>query len=334
VIPSARRIAPNIALAGVAPAVAYWLIRPHVPSDAIALIIVTAFPLADVVIERHERRRMEPIGTLALVGICIGVLGTVLTHGDETILKVRGTIPTGAIGLICLGSLFAPRPLLFYVARTFETQGEPERTLAYNERGGLPHVQHHFRVVTAVWGLGLIAESVTGIVLALTVPTQMFLILAQVASWTWFAALVCFTVVYARRASDPLGALRRSITGHSDEEIEHLVDTMGGTESVLDMRFDVLRRAFIPKEARDGTLRYAVTRGNQRFDYTVVIDQGHVRIEKRPTTESDVVVSLSLPDTLRLAVGERSAGELLRTGNLSVEGDWQKAIDFPKMFAS
>src|SRR5207302_489380 len=91
-MPSMRRLAPQLVVAGVLPLVGYVLLRPHVGSDATALAAVMVFPLLDIVIERHRHGRFEPIGIISLIGIAVGIVGAVVFHGNATLLKVRESL--------------------------------------------------------------------------------------------------------------------------------------------------------------------------------------------------------------------------------------------------
>src|SRR5438552_18284495 len=97
-MPSVRRLAPQLIVAGVLPLVGYMLLRPHVDSDATALAAVMVFPLLDIARERRRHGRFEPIGVISLFGIVIGIVGAVVFHGDTSLLKVRESLLTGVFG--------------------------------------------------------------------------------------------------------------------------------------------------------------------------------------------------------------------------------------------
>ncbi|MBV8162266.1 MAG: hypothetical protein JO265_15205 [Acidimicrobiia bacterium] len=200
-VPSLRLLVPNIVVAGVFPVVGYALLRPHVSSDALALAIVLVFPIAEIVFERWRRGRFEPIGIIALIGISLGLIGAVAFNGDATLLKVRESVLTGAFGVVCLGSLAAPRPAMFYMGRLFATGGDPTRIEEFNEIWDLPTVPRRFRVVTLVWGVGLLGEAVFRTVLALSIPTQTFLVVSQIVNWTVLGGLLWFSFA-ANRAGE------------------------------------------------------------------------------------------------------------------------------------
>jgi hypothetical protein len=206
-VPSLRRLAPNLIVAGVFPVLGYALLRPHVSSDAVGLAIVLVFPVAEIVVERLRHGRLEPVGMIALVGISLGLIGALVFNGDATLLKVRESIITGIFGGICLASLLASRPMMFYLGRTFATGGDPQRVAEFNEVWDLPTVPRRFRVVTAVWGVGLVGEAVFRTVLALSIPTQSFLVISQIVNWTVLGGLLWFSVASTRAGEQRVLAL-------------------------------------------------------------------------------------------------------------------------------
>ena len=206
-LPSWRHMGPQLLFAGVLPVVAYALLRPHVGSDTTALSAVLVFPLGEVAFERVRRGRFEPIGIIVLTGIVIGLVGSLALGGNATLLKVRESLLTGLFGVACLVSLLTRRPIMFYLGRSFAAGGDGEKVAAFNERWKLPTVPHRFRLTTAVWGFGLVGEAVVRTILALSISTQLFLIVAQVINWTVLGALFWFTVLYSRAGEQRVAAL-------------------------------------------------------------------------------------------------------------------------------
>jgi hypothetical protein len=192
-VPSVRRLAPQILIAGVLPVIGYSLLRPHVGSDATALAAVMVFPIADIAIERRRHGQIEPIGIISLIGIVVGLIGAIALHGNATLLKVRESMLTGLFGLVCLGSLLAARPAMFYMGRAFATGGDPDKVAEFNTMWDQPGAPRRFRFVTAVWGLGLLGEAVLRTVLALTISTQRFLEIAPIVGWVTIGALLWFS---------------------------------------------------------------------------------------------------------------------------------------------
>ena len=199
-VPSLRLLAPQLVVAGVLPVVAYALLRPHVASDATALAAVMVFPVAEIVFERVRHGRFEPIGIIALMGIAVGLVGALVFHGDATLLKVRDSLFTGVFGLVCLASLGARGPAMYYLGRSFATGDDPAMVREFDTIWELPGVPRRFLFVTGVWGVTLVAEAVTRTALALTLPTQTFLVISPILNWGVIGALLWFSTWYTRRS--------------------------------------------------------------------------------------------------------------------------------------
>jgi len=197
-VPSVRRLAPQLVIAGVLPVVGYSLLRPHVGSDATALAAVMVFPVADIALERRRHGQLEPIGIISLIGIVVGLVGAVALHGNATLLKVRESLLTGLFGVVCLGSLLAARPVMYYLGRAFATGGDPSKAAEFDTMWHRPGAARRFRIVTAVWGCGLLGEAVLRTVLALTISTQRFLEIAPLVGWVTIGALLWYSTASIR----------------------------------------------------------------------------------------------------------------------------------------
>lgn len=206
-MPGLRSIVPQILIAGVLPVVGYALLRPYVSSDAVALAGVLVFPLGEVLCERLWRRRYDPIGIIALIGIGGGLVGALALNGDPLLLKIRESLVTGLFGVACLVSLFLRRPLMFYLGRSFATEGDPDKVKEFDKRWDLPTVPRRFRFSTTVWGTALVGEAVIRTALAIALPTQRFLILSQVINWSVLTALFWFTMLYSRAGARQVALL-------------------------------------------------------------------------------------------------------------------------------
>ena len=100
------------------PLVAYSLLRSAGQSAVTALVLSGAFPALGVAAGLIRHRRADTIGVLVLAGIAVGtVLG--LLSGDPRLVLVEGSVPTAVFGLLCLGSLWARRPLIYRFAIEF-----------------------------------------------------------------------------------------------------------------------------------------------------------------------------------------------------------------------
>ena len=91
-------------------------------------------------------------------------------------LKVRDAFFTAIFGAVCIITIFTHRrPALFYVGRYLSAGQDPAKMAAYDELHEVPIGRHAFRVLSVVWGIGLIVEAGSRMTLAELLPTTTFL---------------------------------------------------------------------------------------------------------------------------------------------------------------
>jgi hypothetical protein len=115
-------------------------------------------------------------------------------------LKVRESVFTGLFGIVCLASLPARRPVMFYLGRAFATGGDAEKVAEFDTIWDVPGVPTRFRFITAVWGVALIAEAVVRTGLAVGVSTQRFLEISPVMGWTVLGGLLWYTTRFSKES--------------------------------------------------------------------------------------------------------------------------------------
>jgi len=138
------------------PLVAYSMLRSAGQSQVSALILSGAFPALGILVSVIRHRRVDTIGVLVLAGIAVGtVLG--LLSGSPRLVLAEGSVPTAVFGLLCLGSLWARRPLIYRFAIEFIGAGTP-RGREFESLWQYPAFRHSFRLYTLVWGVVYLAE--------------------------------------------------------------------------------------------------------------------------------------------------------------------------------
>ena len=71
---------------------------------------------------------------------------------------------------------------------------------AYDELHEVPIGRHTFRVLSVVWGIGLIVEAGSRMTLAELLPTNTFLEVSPFVTGSVLGSLFAFTVVFVRRS--------------------------------------------------------------------------------------------------------------------------------------
>jgi intracellular septation protein A len=176
------------------PLVVYSRLRAAGLSAVSALIISGVLPAIGVVIGIIQHRRLDVIGAMVLLGIFVGTVLGLVSHNARLVL-IEGSVPTALFGLVCLGSLRARRPLMFSFALEFlgpDTAKGREMTSLWQYWTA----RHAFRVITAAWGFGYLAEAAVRVVIIQHTSTSAALAFSKVMPFIFAATLGIWTGLY------------------------------------------------------------------------------------------------------------------------------------------
>jgi hypothetical protein len=202
----AREIVVSILLGGVAPYVAYVLLRPHF-EEVPSLLIGSLFPAVLEVVSFARHRRLDPVSTLNLGALAISaVIAT--TGGSARFMLMKESLVTGAIGTGFLVSLLFQRPAQFYLGRQFVTGNLPERVLRYDAAWeAVPYMRTVLRTSTAVWGIAFLLEVAVRLVLVFRVSTRQALAFGPIVFYSTMLSVIAWTVFYTRRTRPRIEAM-------------------------------------------------------------------------------------------------------------------------------
>jgi len=178
------------------PLLAYNLLRPAGFSPVSALVLSGVFPAIGVTIGIIQHRRVDALGVLVLAGIAVGAVVGLVSHNARLVLD-EGSVPTAVFGVICLGSLGTPKPLMYRLAVEFTGPGTPKG----QEFTGLwqyAEFRRVFRVITAVWGIAYLAEAVARVVIVQSTSTGTALAVSKVMPYAVAAVLIAWTFGYGQ----------------------------------------------------------------------------------------------------------------------------------------
>jgi len=179
-----------------------------VHTDAQALIVAGCFSVGWVVVKFIRRRRLDAVGAIVLFGFAVGVVSSTLLGGNAYVLKVRDAAFTALFGVACIVTLFThDRPVFFYVSRYFSAGTDPERMSAFDRLHELPRGRRTFRVLSVIWGIGLVVEAASRLTLAGMLPTATFLAVSPFITASTIGVLFAFTALYTRRIQLEAAAL-------------------------------------------------------------------------------------------------------------------------------
>jgi hypothetical protein len=184
---------PTVLVNVVAPAVAYGQIRPHVASNAIALLAAMAIPVAYTLVMVAWRRRADALALLSVAGFGIALAATYFTGGSALAVELQDPAETGALGLACLVSVIAGRPLWLLVLRLLARRNaQAARILAD------PAIRRTATVETVIIGAIFLVHAIAITILALTVAPGTFLALSRPVGLPLLGAGVAVLIWYRR----------------------------------------------------------------------------------------------------------------------------------------
>ncbi|HTX29515.1 MAG TPA: VC0807 family protein [Streptosporangiaceae bacterium] len=193
------------------PLVVYQVLRSHGVSEVKSLVLSGIFPALGVALTAIRRRRLDAIGALVLLGIAVGtVVG--LASGNAKLVLVEGSVPTGIFGLVCLGSLWTSRPLMFRFALEFIGPDTP-KGLDFSSRWQWEGFRHTFNVITVVWGVAYLAEAAARVIIVENTSAGTALAISKFMPFAVAGIVVAWMTVYgqhAKRKGEAAGAAARA----------------------------------------------------------------------------------------------------------------------------
>lgn len=193
VLPWVLTIVMNIVL----PVVTYSVLTSRGVHEVPALLISGVWPALETVISLVRERKIDEFSLFTLIFLALGVVAA-LGFNSPRLVLVKESAITGLFGLALLGSLLAPRPLMFYFGRKFATDGTAERVAWWNSLWRFPGFRATQRILTIVWGLTMVAEAVLRVVLTYILSTQVMVVISNVLPYVVLGALIFWTMRYGR----------------------------------------------------------------------------------------------------------------------------------------
>jgi len=194
-----RNLGESLLINGAAPFIAYQILSTHGMPPVRALALTSVFPIAGLLVAFRRDRRADIIGVISLALIGLGIAGS-FNFGPRFYL-VRVSFGTSVFGLMCLGSLFYRRPLMFYLGRQVTAGNDPARVAHYERLWLSPRFRQVMRMVTTTWGVSYLLEAGVRVVVALSLPIATVLLVEPMIGAAVFVALLTWTIRYGRAAA-------------------------------------------------------------------------------------------------------------------------------------
>ncbi|MCX5198114.1 hypothetical protein OOK31_30195 [Streptomyces sp. NBC_00249] len=191
----------TIGLNVVAPIVTYnTLTGDHGWSEFSALLVSGAWPVLDSAIHVAWRRKLDEFAVVTLVFLVITAVVSLVGAHSARALLIKDSGVTGLFGLLCLATLFARRPLMFYFGRKFATDGTPESTAWWNGLWQYEGFRTTMTRMTLVWGVAYVIEALVRIALAFVLDTSTMVTLSPFMIYGTMGGLGLWTARYGKRS--------------------------------------------------------------------------------------------------------------------------------------
>ena len=201
--PSLKAMGPSGIAGGIIPICLYFVMRHVLGSDAPALAIAGIPAALWVVVEWIRRRRLDPLALIVLISFIGGLSASAALGGSAFVLKVRDSGFTLAFGLACLLSLrIGAKPMMFHLGKALSAGDDRVKMQLFEDLWAIPPARVVFKIVTVAWGVGLIAEALLRVLLAIVLPTGVFVAISPVIAAVFFGGLFAFTVRFTRWSRD------------------------------------------------------------------------------------------------------------------------------------
>lgn len=183
----------------VVPIALYYVCRSLGLSELHSLLVGSVAPIVSFAVQGVVTRRVDGLA-LFIGAVLVLNIAVALTAADPRTLLARDGWITGLAGLFFLASLRARRPFVFTIARPLaEGRLGPPGEDWDSVWDRVPLFRHVWRVLTVLWGIGLLADAAIRVVVAYTLPVDVVPAANGIQYGVVYLLLQVITQVYLRR---------------------------------------------------------------------------------------------------------------------------------------
>ncbi|KXN74915.1 hypothetical protein CONCODRAFT_1989, partial [Conidiobolus coronatus NRRL 28638] len=176
------------------PLILYFTLKR--PLGELYATVISSIPsLLSVIWSILIKRRFEPLPILIIFAFTIG-LGLSLGLNDAKLHQINGPIITTVIGTSYIVSINFKRPIIYYFTRPWITKNDPEKMREFDLKWENPYIFNAMKIVSIVWGLGFILQSIINVVLIFTIDLDSVMIWGHVLTFGTIAILLVWSYFY------------------------------------------------------------------------------------------------------------------------------------------
>jgi hypothetical protein len=155
-----------------APIAAYYVLRGAGASNLVALAAGAVIPALAALWSLLVKRRTDGVALLVLATVVVSIVVSVVSQDPRFLLAKDGVV-TGLWGLWFLASIATRRPAAFVFARPLMEGCKVFTAGSWDVIWGTtPGFRRIWRVSSVMWGIGLLVDAVTRVVMAYTLPVH------------------------------------------------------------------------------------------------------------------------------------------------------------------
>ncbi len=209
-----RSMLPTMVIDGVLPFLLYLVLSPLFPSTSVLPLAAAAFfPFVGNLIHIMRHRRLDTFGALVLLSLLASIVALVI-GGDQRLLLITRSLMILAWSLACLGSLVFPKPLSFYMLRQLATGDDTARATAFNALWRYPYVRFVHRLLTTVFGVGMLSQFAVRAVMVFTLPIAVTLAVSPLIINGIGMGIMVWMIMYGRHATRRVRVLMQAQQTH------------------------------------------------------------------------------------------------------------------------
>lgn len=163
----------------VIPVAGYYVLSACGLDDFWALTIAGAATAVNAVVGTVRRRRLDALGMLVVLEIALSI-GLFFVTRDPRIVLLKPSFYTALAALFLFATCVTGRPFTLGTVRPMATRGDPALERAYDDAAAhSAGFRREHVLITAVWGVLWLAESVARVVVVLDVSVADGVLLSQ-----------------------------------------------------------------------------------------------------------------------------------------------------------
>ena len=178
------------------PVATYYALHLWGTSDWVALLASTVVSGLRLIVGAIHRRALNPFALVMLMVFGISLLLTFVS-GNLQFLLVKESFVTGGVGLAFLVSVSGKhRPLTLTALQSWQPEQAAELGTRYESN---PDIRHRHRLVSTVWGVGLLTEACLRVPLVFLLPPSVMVGLSTAMAVAAFGGLAVWSGRFAAR---------------------------------------------------------------------------------------------------------------------------------------